>query len=209
MGAGRTFEREVWIVVLADLETGVETAVWLVHAALVAKLENAGPQVGELVAIRYEGQTTPRGGGDPYHAYRVAVDRGAAGRVDWAAVSAGPGSAPAFLPAAAAGELEPAVGGPTGSAAAPTELEQPAPTPIKAARPTVEGGDRRGEGAPASFGETPSGRQPSLLDRERQPPPSCAPPLETDARPTFAPCDECAQPWPGHEPGCSHEFGGL
>jgi hypothetical protein len=40
------------------------------------------PRIGELVAVKYEGMVEPRGGGAPYAAYRVVVDRPGA-VADW------------------------------------------------------------------------------------------------------------------------------
>jgi hypothetical protein len=70
-------ERE--IIVLADPGTGVESSVWLNHAALTSEIYRVKPQAGEMLAIKYLGpdpEAKPKDGRAPAHRYRVAVDRG-------------------------------------------------------------------------------------------------------------------------------------
>jgi hypothetical protein len=70
------------ILVLAD-ERGVEHAVWLYATVLRVQVEELGPQIGDAVAIVYEGRRTPKGGGDEYHAYKVSLAPAAGSQIDW------------------------------------------------------------------------------------------------------------------------------
>lgn len=72
---GNTRFGTAWIVVLADVITGTERAVWLVHTVLRNEFKRAQPKQGEIVAVRYEGMKQPEGTGAPYASYKVAVDR--------------------------------------------------------------------------------------------------------------------------------------
>lgn len=99
---------------------GGHRSVWLHHAVLRRGFIRANVQLGERVLVRYLGPVE-REGGNPWHDYRVVVDRQAAGGgPDWAAVArahededalelepeqpAAP--APAAAPAAPAPELD-------------------------------------------------------------------------------------------------------
>lgn len=76
-------------------------AVWLLHAALKSEMDKLRPPVGSLVAIRYEGKRQPASGvGQPYDAYRVAIEREDGSLADWDALSRGSGPAAPAAPAA-------------------------------------------------------------------------------------------------------------
>ena len=55
-----------------------KSAVHAFHSVLLNALVTAAPAVGETIAIKYEGTKMAKSakpGDDPYHAYRVMVDR--------------------------------------------------------------------------------------------------------------------------------------
>lgn len=135
--ASTRFQPLVWILVLQDVDTGVERAVWVVHEALRQKLKKEAPAIGELVGIKYEGVGEPGAGGQAPARYRVMVDRAAGTRVDWDA------DRPAFMDT-------PLDDG--GAATAPSE-------PVGAGRLAPAS-------PPSSSGEleAPAGREPSRWD---------------------------------------------
>ena len=52
-------------------------SVWLSQDVLVREFEDQRPMPGEEITLRYRGfQHKPKGGGRPYHAFRLTVDRG-------------------------------------------------------------------------------------------------------------------------------------
>jgi hypothetical protein len=85
------------IAVVRDVE-GREWSVWLLATVLADEFRRQAPQIGELLAVRYEGRVRPQAGGTAYAKYRLVVDRGDAG-IDWGAPDDHPG-APASVPAA-------------------------------------------------------------------------------------------------------------
>ena len=76
----------VSIAVLTDAGTGEERSVWLFHAAIKSQFAKAAPKVGDLVLVRYLGKQTPKGGGKPYHNWRVVSEAREGAAVNWGAV---------------------------------------------------------------------------------------------------------------------------
>ena len=68
-------------------------SIWLMHTALVSKLQRMRPQAGDWVGIKHLGKREPKqAGGRPYYDYNVVVHGvGPAGALNW--------EAPAALPA--------------------------------------------------------------------------------------------------------------
>ena len=75
------------IVVLADPESGKETAVWLMQTALRSQFVRHQPQAGELVCVLFEGKRLSKSG-QSYKSFRVEVDREKS-TVSWDSVSGG------------------------------------------------------------------------------------------------------------------------
>jgi hypothetical protein len=69
------------IIVLRD-ERDHEWSVWLLHQVLENELARLAPQPGEVVAVRFDGLQTPKGGGKPYRKFSVLVDRDGS-TIDW------------------------------------------------------------------------------------------------------------------------------
>jgi hypothetical protein len=70
-----TYQDEAHIAVLS-LEDGSQRALWLLDTVLLDEWRKQRPRPGDLVAVAYFGKKAPAGGGDPYNAYRLVVDRG-------------------------------------------------------------------------------------------------------------------------------------
>lgn len=68
---------------------GGRRSVWLIHTVLRRGFIRANVQLGETVLVRYVGVVQPEGGGQPWHDYRVVVDRAAGGArgPDWQQVA--------------------------------------------------------------------------------------------------------------------------
>jgi|SRR5579862_4085030 len=71
------------ILVLRD-ERDHEWSVWVLHQVLENELARLAPQPGEVVAVRFDGLQTPKGGGKPYRKFSVLVDRDGS-TIDWGA----------------------------------------------------------------------------------------------------------------------------
>lgn len=71
--------RTVPVPIIALHPTGELVSVWLIHSTIREDWERQGVQEGDRVAIRYEGKKEPKGDGNPYHAYKLAVARQASG----------------------------------------------------------------------------------------------------------------------------------
>lgn len=68
---------------------GVLRSVWLMHTALISKLQRMRPKAGDFVGIRWLGQREPKSGGRPYYDYNVVVHgTGADNALDWEAPAA-------------------------------------------------------------------------------------------------------------------------
>lgn len=175
----------VWIVVLVDDETGVEQAVWCLHAALWAKIREAAPTIGDLIAIRYEGEgePDPRAKGKPAHRYRVIVDRPAGTQVDWRRADR----------AVETGELEggvmhaPTHGGTFVVETGPSDLE-------------------RSEVFMGAIGDHST--RPAALDAAEHERVfrGTTELLPVGFRERPEPCQRCHAPWPHHEAGCPDEI---
>lgn len=64
------------IMVIESLKSpGSFVSVWLLHETLKGAIRDNRPRPGEMVKLRYEGKTTPKGGGNEYHLWKVAVLR--------------------------------------------------------------------------------------------------------------------------------------
>lgn len=74
------------IMILAELRSKTEWSVWLFHAVLRNQLARMKPEPGEVVAVRWLGKRKPESGGNEYDDYRVVVNRGQAGAVDWSKI---------------------------------------------------------------------------------------------------------------------------
>lgn len=126
--------KECAIMVLADPTTRVETSVWLMHAALKAKLAKERPAIGELVAIKYLGISESSDAA----MYRVTVDRPTGASVDWdrigGGLSAGGGaSVETDEPDASAGNAGPEADIPRGAVERPSgpPAESPSLSPCE------------------------------------------------------------------------------
>lgn len=69
------------ILILADPD-GVERAVWLLQSVLRDEVKKQAPQIGDVVAILYEGKI-PRADAPDYHGFKVRVRPAAGGRLEW------------------------------------------------------------------------------------------------------------------------------
>ena len=67
---------------ILDTKNG-RRSVWLFHTVLKREMHKARPRVGEQVAIRFDGEVAPDGGGRKYMAYTVVVKREKGASVDW------------------------------------------------------------------------------------------------------------------------------
>lgn len=66
----------VWIMVVESLRNpGTFASVWLLHTTLRNEILEQRPHPGEVVFLRYEGLTQPKGGGEEYHKWSVVIDR--------------------------------------------------------------------------------------------------------------------------------------
>jgi hypothetical protein len=93
---GTTTYGDCWIVVLESLRTpGRLASVWLFNTTLYNEFRRARPRPGEVVLVRYEGKVE-RQGAQPYHLWKVVVDRPAAAEspYSWNDVDGGDGDAP-------------------------------------------------------------------------------------------------------------------
>lgn len=72
--SGHTSYGPAWIAVLADVQSGEERSIWLLHTALRNQFKRHAPAPGELVAVKYEGKATS-GSGQKYDNWTVRVDR--------------------------------------------------------------------------------------------------------------------------------------
>lgn len=170
------------MVLVVDPATRLERAVWLVHVALLAKLEAAAPTVGETVAIKYEGRSTD----SRAHRYRVAVRRPNGTRVDWRSIAAGEKPGGPFSPPAAEPEHE----------------TEPAAAGAAAGQSSSFGTAAAGE-TDASRGAAAGEPSRSSTDATPEPEPSsAAPPIERDGTSSFR-CGECMTEYPNHAAGCS------
>lgn len=72
----RRTKRGDWLPIL-HIETtdGSSTTVTAGRRVLVARLIESQVQPNDLIAIQYDGQVTPTGGGNPYFGYRLAVHK--------------------------------------------------------------------------------------------------------------------------------------
>lgn len=95
-----------FIVVLENPSTKERTSVWLLHTALESQFRRAQPNIGELVAIKYEGKVMAKDGKNEYDNWTVMVDRPAATSFDWGSPGAAVGqrASDAAPPAGAATE---------------------------------------------------------------------------------------------------------
>jgi len=75
------------VVTVATLGTGTKFSLWLTHTVLRREFVRQRPEPGELIAVRYEGERRPDGGGPAYEAYTLVVDRPGQSAVDWSAIS--------------------------------------------------------------------------------------------------------------------------
>ena len=50
-------------------------SLWLLHTTLRNEVNRKKPMPGEVIYLRYEGLVNPKHGGDPYHGWRLEVDR--------------------------------------------------------------------------------------------------------------------------------------
>lgn len=72
---GTTTYGDCWIVVLESLRSpGRLASVWLFNTTLFNEFKRARPRSGEVVLVRYEGKVE-RQGAQPYHLWKVVVDR--------------------------------------------------------------------------------------------------------------------------------------
>lgn len=163
------------ILVLAD-ERGVEHAVWLYATVLRVQVEELGPQLGDAIAIVYEGRRTPKGGGDEYHAYKVSIVPAAGSTIDWG----NGGRRAAAIPH---DQLEVQRRPDPEPPEAPTadEVQHRQPVPVGEPRDAS-----RGPGQSTDFPGSERGRGDTI---------STAPALEE-------PCDYCGKPAPFHERDC-------
>ena len=209
ISAARTRHADVTPVMVLELEETTERVeVWLMQLALRERVFKEKPQAGELVALIYDGLTTPRGGGNDYHSYRVLVQRPASTLVDWDAIAVAVKAQELtdswYRPPRAGDQTEWATIDDYGASGTVSEA---APT---AAQPTPPMTASRGDG-----GET-SAASPTIYDpapnshardfAERPAGSSHAPPIENDAKHVMRPCEHCRAPFPHHEPGCVEEI---
>lgn len=82
MDQGSTAYGPCWIMTV-EKEGGEEVAVWLFHEVLKNELARVRPKPGETLGIKYVGKTKPKGGGNPFHNYRVKVDRETSAEFNW------------------------------------------------------------------------------------------------------------------------------
>ncbi len=184
----------VWILILADLDTGVERAVWVLHEALRAKLKQEAPAIGEVLGIRFEGFGDRGAKGNPPAKYRVLVDRAAGTRIDWGA------ERPAFMdaPLDDGGAEAPGPGG-------AFEARSAAPPSSNGGHPLEEAAGVRERQAASSSGlDAPARVASGSRDGESE---ESSRDLDDGTR-SFR-CAECMAPWPHHEPDCPNEFGGM
>ena len=74
LGQRSGYDDELYPIVTVRQDDGVELAAHCFHTVLRNELAKLRPQVGQRVAIRYDGQKDPGGGRSRYHSYRVATD---------------------------------------------------------------------------------------------------------------------------------------
>lgn len=101
-----------WVMVLDQHAEGApasgeEVAVWLLHTVLQNELARAKPKPGEELAIKYLGKQKPAGGGNPFHSYRVKVDRPTSEAFDWNKIGDGEFDEPVAAEPAASAQLGP------------------------------------------------------------------------------------------------------
>jgi hypothetical protein len=64
------------IVVLESLRTqGRLISVWMFHTTLVNEFKKQRPKVGEALMLEYHGKVEAKGEGQPYHSWRLVIDR--------------------------------------------------------------------------------------------------------------------------------------
>jgi hypothetical protein len=76
------------VVTIATLGVGTQVSLWLTHTVLRREFVRQRPEPGELIALRYEGERKPDGGGPAYELYSLVVDRPDEVSVDWTAIAA-------------------------------------------------------------------------------------------------------------------------
>jgi hypothetical protein len=86
--AVRTSYGHVPVLELEELGSHTPWSLWLLHAVLRREVWRARPAAGETLYVRYDGRVVPEGGGAPYEAYTVIVDRPDQGdELDWDALA--------------------------------------------------------------------------------------------------------------------------
>src|SRR5438105_4409765 len=60
-------------------EDGDALAFHAYHTVAQNLLNEVEPRVGDEIGIRYLGKVTPDGGGNPYHSYRIVIERAGEG----------------------------------------------------------------------------------------------------------------------------------
>jgi hypothetical protein len=75
------------VVTVVTPGTGTKYSVWLTHVVLKQEFVRQRPEPGEAIALRYEGEVRPEGGGAAYENYSLVVDRPEEQGVDWEAIS--------------------------------------------------------------------------------------------------------------------------
>jgi hypothetical protein len=74
LGSRAGYNDELYPIVTVRRDDGVELAAHCFHTVLRNELAKIRPQVGQRIAIRYEGERQGADGKSRYHAYRVATD---------------------------------------------------------------------------------------------------------------------------------------
>jgi hypothetical protein len=75
LGARAGYDDELYPIVTIRQDNGVELAAHCFHTVLRNELAKLKPQVGQRIAVKYEGEVATANGRSRYHSYRVATDR--------------------------------------------------------------------------------------------------------------------------------------
>jgi hypothetical protein len=74
LGQRAGYDDELYPIVTVHQDDGVEFALHAFHTVLRNEFTKLAPQVGQRIAVKYEGEVASANGRSRYHSYRVATD---------------------------------------------------------------------------------------------------------------------------------------